>query len=244
MSFSLHRQNQIGQGLVEYALIIVGIALAVLAAVFLFGEELSSVYCLVAGELGGEACGADVTAYCRDDMSTTSDWDFFGTGRDLWVNEAERLCKTPNNQTGFAFSRCSRTDSMENNEDYAISLKGVELLAGSGYGVMFRLQNYSSNPNGYAFQYDTGLNAFVFRKWVNGWEIWNPLARVAVTDYEWYRVPRDVDIVVRGETMEAYIDGKLVLTAHDNTYTAGGVGLRTWGQTEVCFDDFLVHEVK
>ncbi len=98
----------------------------------------------------------------------------------------------------------------------------VVLNKGQGYGVMFRVQNYDGSPNGYAFQYDPGLEGIVFRKWVNGWEIWQPLAYQKLTNYQWYGVSKDIDVVVKGNSMQAYIDGELVISAKDDTYSSGG----------------------
>jgi hypothetical protein len=94
--------------------------------------------------------------------------------------------------------------------------------------------------NGYSFQYDPGYypGSFIFRKWVNGREIATPFAVSKAPGFDWYSAPRDVRVVVKGDTFTAYVDGQPVLTAQDSTYTSGGTGLRTWDSTQVCFDQF------
>jgi hypothetical protein len=131
---------------------------------------------------------------------------------------------------------------MPNDSDYVVHLRVATLLEGNGYGVMFRMQNYTNSPSGYGFQYDPGLKAFVFRKWVNGKESVISSYKPG-NDYEWHNVSRDVKVVVKGTRMEAYIDDELVLTATDDSYSSGGVGLRTWYGSSACFDDFEITSV-
>jgi Flp pilus assembly pilin Flp len=232
-------KRQQGQGLVEYALILLLVAIIVVIAVSLFGETTGMKIGEVSSALGGDAFDG---TYCDSDMSSSEDWQYEGKGKDLWKIVGDQMCRTTNYQTGFAYSQCSQTEQMQNQSDYTIHLEGVVLNKGQGYGVMFRVQNYDGSPNGYAFQYDPGLEGIVFRKWVNGWEIWQPLAYQKLTNYQWYGVSKDIDVVVKGNSMQAYIDGELVLSAKDDTYSSGGVGLRTWGVTEVCFDNFSINE--
>jgi len=94
--------------------------------------------------------------------------------------------------------------------------------------------------NGYVFQYDPGYypGAFIIRKWVNGRELSAPIAVAKAPGYDWYSSPRDIEVVVEGDTFTAYVDGVEVLTATDSTYATGGSGLRNWDSTKVCFDQF------
>lgn len=231
------KTKQRGQGLAEYAIIILLVALAVVLGITLMGEKTRDTYSEVAEALGGDGVNAN---FCESDMTSAGDWSFAGNGTGSWSLADGQMCRVTDNQNGYAYSTCSQTEAMKDPSDYTIHLEDVVLKRGQGYGVMFRLQDYDSSPNGYAFQYDPGLDGLVFRKWVNGWEVWNPLDYQQLVNYEYYLVPRDIDIVVKGNTMAAYIDGELVLSASDDTYDAGGVGLRTWGSTEVCFDDFAI----
>lgn len=233
------KKKQHGQGLAEYAIIILLVALAVVLGITVMGETTRDTYTDVAEALGGEGIGQ---AFCESDMSSAEDWQFDGDGTGNWYLDEGRMCRETNYQNGYAYSRCSQTEAMENPSDYTIHLEDVVLEQGNGYGIMFRLQDYDERPNGYAFQYDPGLDGLVFRKWVNGWEVWNPLAYLPLNDYQWYDVPRDIDIVLEGDSMAAYIDGELMLSATDDSYASGGVGLRTWSTTNVCFDDFSIRE--
>lgn len=226
-----------GQGLVEYALILSLVALMALIGVTLFGNQLSKTYEVVVVALPQGVSQTGGT-YCSSEMSSLDGWDLAGGNRkDKWYVEEGKVCNTHSGGSSFAFSKCSQSEAMSNPEDYVIRLKDVVLTSGNGYGVMFRLQDNDKRPNGYAFQYDPGARGMVFRKWVNGREV-STLARAGLRDYDWYKIPRDITIRIEGNTMQAYIDGELVLSAKDDTYSKGGVGLRTWDKTQVCFDDF------
>jgi len=229
-----------GQGLVEYALILSLVVLVVLIGVTMFGGQLSKTYENVMVEMPPYESQTSGT-HCSSEMSSLDEWNLAGGGKkDEWFAENGKVCNNHGGGSSFAFSECSQSEDMSNSEDYVIELKDVVLTQGHGYGIMFRLQNYDKKPNGYAFQYDPGMNGLVFRKWVKGREVRKPLASVRLRDYEWYDIPRDIMVRIEGSTMHAYIDGKLVLSAKDDTYSKGGVGLRTWGKTEVCFDDFSI----
>jgi hypothetical protein len=52
--------------------------------------------------------------------------------------------------------------------------------------------------------------------------------------------PRDIEVVIKGDTFTAYINGEAVLTGIDDTYSEGRAGLRTWNATEICFDRFAI----
>jgi prepilin-type N-terminal cleavage/methylation domain-containing protein len=136
-------------------------------------------------------------------------------------------------------------------DDYTIELK-AELTRGWGYGVYFRATDIE-NANGYIFQYNPCYSgeqggSFLFRKIVNGKEL-PPLARVLKNEvlapgFDWYNKVREIKIELSGNTFKAYVDGKLVLTGSDGSYNRGMIGLRTWGDSHVYFDDIRVKAKK
>jgi Flp pilus assembly pilin Flp len=130
-------------------------------------------------------------------------------------------------------------------DDFSTDLAGwtsVQGSKGSIAGGKFCPPNYTLmlGMNGYVFQYDPGYSpgSFIIRKWVNGRELSVPIAVAKASGYDWYNTPRDIQVVVKGDTFTAYVDGTPVLTATDSTYTSGGTGIRTWDSTQVCFDQF------
>ena len=124
--------------------------------------------------------------------------------------------------------------------DYTVSLTKASLTAGNGYGIYFRATNVGAGINGYAFQYDPGAGGFVIRKWVNGVEINPAIAYVSKPGYDWYSSPHTLEIKTVGNKFYGYVDGVLMLSGTDSTYTTGGAGIRTWDSTNFCADAFSV----
>jgi hypothetical protein len=216
-----------GQGLVEYSLILVLVVVAALLALNAFGLTVTEVYCEIARALGAtETC----SSYFSDDFDgDLNDWVKV---RGTWELKDGQLCGGPSEGRIFADVPQS---------DYIVNIKGADLSQGNGYGVYFRSNDYN-NVDGYNFQYDPGWGggAFLTRKWVNGNEL-SPLSSNRVPGYDWYNTPHDVQIKVEGSTYTTYVDGQQVAQATDNSYSGdGGIGLRTWDNTKVCFDSVSI----
>jgi Flp pilus assembly pilin Flp len=237
---SQNQSRASGQGLVEYVLIAVLITIGIILAMQLMGVSISDAYCFIANAIpGADACSQ--SEFCSDDFaSNLNNWNTpNGT---VSLNNGQ-MCTSG---TSMTFNNCS----MNSDEtDYVINLDGASLKSGQGYGVFFRASNTEPDrygyvhQNGYSFQYDPGSGGFVFEKWVKGNHIYPPLAVVKAKNYNWYNQPKDVKVVVKGDTFSAYVDGVLVLTAKDSSYSQGGTGLRSWDSSETCFDSFGIEKV-
>lgn len=224
-----------GQGFVEYAIIMVLVAINIILILQITGVNIKSLYCSIVNKLGGSST---CETYCKDSFASLSNWSQLGNSG--WEAQNGMMCNTKANEQR-AYSTCSTEQKVP--DDYVIDFESVVLTKGNGYGVFYRMQ--SKDPTtGYVFQYDPGVNGFVVRKWVNGWEV-NPAVKyISAPGTDWFNVSRKVKLVVKGSTMNAYIDGKLVLTANDSTYlNGGGVGLRTWDSTTACFGNFSVSPI-
>jgi Flp pilus assembly pilin Flp len=216
-----------GQGTVEYALILALVAIAIIVGLLLTGTSISSVYCRVVSALGAGSCSASL---CQDGFNDLSgSQGLTGT----WTASDGQVC---NRNGGVLYNKCSMSNFTAT--DYSATLSGARLTAGNGYGIYFRATNTGKGVNGYAFQYDPGAKGFVIRKWVNGVEVFTPtLAQVTIPNFDWYSTPHTLSV----EALVGYVDGKVVLTAHDSTYTSGGTGIRTWDSTALCVDDFSIN---
>jgi hypothetical protein len=224
---SIHRSHQSGQVLSEYALLLVLLLLGLILILTIFGVDLQASYCRVVSAVGfANACGS----YFSDDFNNLSNWKIVnGT----WQTKDGNLLGGPGE--GRIFRDLTQSD-------YTITVNGATLNQGNGYGVFFRATN-TSKVNGYSFQYDPGYGAFIMRKWVNGNEL-APFAVASAPGYNWYGTSRDIQIVAKGSTFTAYVDGKQVLQGSDSTYSQGGVGLRTWSSTTARFGKITVDPVK
>jgi Flp pilus assembly pilin Flp len=118
--------------------------------------------------------------------------------------------------------------------------------SGAGYSVFFHLSGDPNNQkkfDGYAFSYDPsyGKGAFVLRKWVDGVEIWQPLAIYAPSNsYAWYGATHIIEIGTNGSLITAKVDGHSVLSVTDQSFGKGGVALRAFNHPIVSFGSLLV----
>jgi hypothetical protein len=227
------------QGLVEYVLILALVVAVGAMTLKLTGTSISEVFCKVVSGLGFSSQYCD-SAYCQSSFDSLDGWQ---SVRNMgWEVRDGKLCNTSNLGQNYLFNECS----MQNlPDDYTVKISGATLAKGNGYGLFFRLQDYDSTPNGYAFQYDPGLGgAFVVRKWVNGYEINPPIVWKKVPNYTWLGTDRDLEVQVKGDTFTAFADGQEVLTFTDPNYKSGGIGLRTWDSTAVCIDGLSIEPLR
>ncbi|MBO9348476.1 DUF1080 domain-containing protein [Chloroflexus sp. MS-CIW-1] len=213
-----------GQSMTEITILLGLVAAVAIASLTLTGEGTRDALCRAAGAFGSNCSDLFVDNFAHLDNWTIQN------GR--WQVRDGRLCIEG---TGRIYHSLNRSD-------YVIDINLARISQGNGYGIFFR---DSGGPafNGYTFQYDPGYGkgAFIFRKWINGRELSVPIARVdAPTGYNWYGSDRQVRVEVRGDTFTAFIDGQLVVQARDTTFTQGGIGLRSWDATSVCFDDLRI----
>ncbi len=221
-----------GQGMVEYAMVLILVVIAVLLVIQLTGGSVSNLYCRMISIFNNQSCAQ---TYCQDSFSSLSGSQMY---QGVWSTSTGQLCSP--NGGGVIFNKCSMSGTTPS--DYTVALNNASLTAGNGYGIYFRATNSGSGINGYAFQYDPGANGFVIRKWVNGAEVFSPtLAQVnAPAGYNWYGSPHTLSVKVVGTTFTGYVDGVAVVTAVDNTYTSGGTGIRTWDGTVLCAQGLTV----
>lgn len=224
-----------GQGFVEYGLLLVLVGIGIILILQLFGISVRDVYCEAATAFGGENACAE-REECADEFESASNAWNNRSGR--WNVENGQMCTS---NYAITFNACSMAS---NSKDYSVKLDGADLTQGDGYGIFFRTTKPDGEYNGYTFQYDPGYGggSYIFRKWVNGREL-SPFAVSRTPGRQWHNNPHDVEVVVDGDTFTAYVDGEAVLTGVDDTYSEGGVGIRSWDSTQVCFDRFALGDV-
>ncbi len=127
----------------------------------------------------------------------------------------------------------------KNWKDYTIKVNAT-LKSGPGYGIYYRADG---NPNitGYCFQFDPGLgNKFVVRKVVNGSEQ-SPFQSVTMpSNFPIYNQNHEITISVQGDRHIISIDNQPIMDFRDSKFMSGMGGLRTWGTTQVAFDNLAV----
>jgi hypothetical protein len=230
-----------GQGLVEYALLIGLLVVGTILVLSLNGTSVSDLYCRAASGIGGGKACNERQKYCEDTFDKDlSNWE---SSTNMSLNNGQ-MCFRNGLQS---MNKCSMNLP---ESDYVINLNDVNLSNGNGYGAYFRSTVDSNGLDGYIFQYDPGLRsstypngAFVIRQWVNGREVWNPIA-IAPLGSDVFNTPHDFEISVTGDTYTVSMDGKQVLSAQDSAYSTGGTGIRSWDSTSACMGDYSVSEAQ
>ena len=225
-----------GQGLTEYVLILASIVVGALLVLELTGYSVRDVYCTAARGLGAEDVCAGEQVYCQDDFVNLDNWE---TNWGTFTNQDGQICTSGSAKN---YNTCSQ--NMDNMSDYSVTLTDAQLNAGNGYGVFFRGTDLDGRTDGYIVQYDPGWGggSIIMRKWIDGREL-PPFATYRMPDYDWYSEPHDLRVDVNGNTFTVYLNDEKVLVGEDDTYTEGGVGLRSWDSTEICLDGIAISEV-
>lgn len=229
--------SQRGQGLVEYALITSLVAIVVIGILLILGPTIGNVFSNVTDALEELPPTEEIESPMMPTPTPTplyTQWDDWHsvTGR-RWGIEGDDYCVRAGGEHRSFYGQ-------ENWTDYEITVE-ANLYRGNGYGVYFRATNYD-RVNAYIFQYDPGWGsgAFLYRQIIDGRERGPFAVARASKVYGWHDVAREMRIRVEGNVFQAYIDGQMVLEATHSAYTHGGVGLRTWDGSRVCFRDLKI----
>ena len=132
--------------------------------------------------------------------------------------------------------------------DYTLSLTGRftegYVSGNSGYGIYYRADQAQGfrepGVSGYAFQFDTGLKAFVVRVVKNGNES-SPIQRVTFPPGFDIYASHAISVSVQGDRHVIQVDGTTVMDFRDSTYLSGSAGLRTWNKSGAEFSEIVVN---
>ncbi len=229
-----------GQGTVEYAILLSLLVIGMILVLSIFGVSVSDLYCNAARALGSQKACAGKTEYCNDSFDgDLSNWP-----------SANNKLSTKDGQMCFSnpLASLNSCSAAMKQKDYAVKVDDIVLSKGDGYGVFFRATDEGKGISGYILQYDPGLKSnanpngsLVIRKWVNGREIWEPVASTPMGP-DVYNTPHDIEISTQGDEIKVFMDGKEVLTAKDGTYTDGASGIRSWDGSSTCMGNFSIVE--
>lgn len=242
----MRKQNQKerGQGLLEYALILVAVALGALITLNLFGVSTGELYRTAINAIGLSPSGgspSEEAALPGDPAAPPEEEgplfeDDFSEGLGGWTFLASKFWKGTVTEKdgkmmvgpmGAAFA------TGFSGTDYTITLSGAELQKkasnNEGFNVIFRSDDATTTFDGYTFSIDKPKNkdagTLYFYKWENGVQMEQPISSAAVpSGFNWDH-PGDIQVRVEGSSFTAAINGQTVLTGSDSTYPQGGVGL-------------------
>jgi hypothetical protein len=222
--------NKGGQGLAEYMLLLALVAILSVLALNLGGMTIKQVFCKAIASLGGQPAVCSASLF-QDDFNNLKNWQIVNGN---WKSTNGQLCGSGGEGRIFA--------PISGANDYVINLNGATMTSGNGYGLFFRSTNVSS-VNGYDFQFDPGYGGFILRRWVQGAELAPTVIAKPAAGYNYYST-HNIQVVVQGSTFTALVDGQQVFKTSDTNYTTGGIGLRTWDSTQVCFDSISVNPIR
>ncbi len=241
----LHREH--GQTILEISLLIAVLILVILAASPSLRNSVSNVFVRTEEALSVETevhSGSDqppsdpspTTVIWKDDLQNLDQWNSL---QGDW-EASEGFIRNVSDSEGRIMTNYS-------GEDFVVSIESAHLLQGNGYGVWLRASNVDEENhtqiNGYTFQYDPGFldGEFIIRKWEDGVEQ-EPLARVSAEGFNW-NDPHSLRVVAEGDTFTVFINDEEMLSAQDDSYASGYVGLRTWSNTRVEVSGFTIEEI-
>jgi hypothetical protein len=121
--------------------------------------------------------------------------------------------------------------------DLDLSVRGKPLAGkvDQGIGLVFRFRDPKSY---YIIRANALENNFRLYRMVNGRRLQFAGANVKVLTGQWHTLR----VVVKGDHIIGYYDGKLLIDAHDKTYDKGRIGLWTKADSVIAFDDLTVGE--
>ena len=229
-----------GQGLVEYALIVIGIALTVILVLNLTGVQINELFCRITGALGGQTCEEKAVLEAKgcsisfDDASDTESWN----GKDVnsqFTFENGKMCNT-----GKSFNFFESCEESKIDQDFTVYLKGITIertgTKETGVDFMFRTDD---SRNGYRFSYSSSSNVIIIWKRVsNKWV----MIDYSLTPQEWGNESVDFKLEVKGDTFKTYKDDELLLVVNDDTYGDGKFAWRNKPGSKSCIDEISFEE--
>ena len=163
------KREEHGQGLVEYALILVGIAIVVILILNIMGVSVKEAYCKVITDLGGKTCEANgECSFSFDDPSGLDTWE--GNNKEQLSIEDGRACINGNGTNARSYLNPNCSSSLESN-DYTITYEDITVERAidndknTGLDTWFRAKD---DKNGYLFIYNSRTNYVRFWKVVDG----------------------------------------------------------------------------
>lgn len=231
---SSHSRAEAGQGIVEYALILVAVALVAFLALRVTGTTVGDIFCQVTGGVGGASCAEpDVCTMTFDDPNDLDDWTGWDVGRTLGISEG-KLCNS-----GTQFNYFNACASTQPTSDFVAHLDGIKIdpLGNNlhpGFDFVFRSDD---QRQGYRFSYSAKSNVVVFWKGLGSSWVLLKHARVPA---DWVEQELSFQIKVEGNTFTAFKDGEQILQTTDDEYTEGMFGWRNKPGSNSCIDSMSI----
>jgi transcriptional regulator with XRE-family HTH domain len=137
-------------------------------------------------------------------------------------------------------------------DDFVLEVD-LDFRSGPGLGVLFRASvDHDGAMSGYSFDvdpiYDGG--GYLVRQWQHDRELWNPIARIKADDPNTMYGKLTIRLEVRGNTLEARVNGAEVLRVDDleqasrerdrDAAVGDRVGVQAWSSSDLVIDTLRV----
>ncbi len=176
---------------------------------------------------------------------TPPGWSVSLTGRGkmcswsiLSDNGNKVLAQTSSETPDYRFNIVTNNTLSYKDVEISVRFKAVKGNGDQGGGPVWR---YVDENNYYVARANPLENNYRLYKVVNGNRIQLKSANIKMTDGKWY----NLKIVMKGNNIQCYFNGKPKLQATDNTFkNAGKIGLWTKSDAATWFDELNIQEVK
>ncbi|MCD4672825.1 MAG: Flp family type IVb pilin [Anaerolineaceae bacterium] len=237
-------KRESGQGLVEYALIMVLVSLVGIGSMSALGVSVRDVYQTVVDAFNGNA---DSPSGLRNFYENTFDGDLSGWATTKWGGYFGGRWRAQDGKlVGDRFAATFLEDFSQ--DDYTLTAAGTQFFNDKKrwQGGLLYFRTDPDTRDGYVFEIEQRNKGrqpeIYFRKWTNGYQINPPLASAPLpAGFDWDD-PTDIQVQVEGDTFTAFMDGTQVLETSDATYASGTVGVASnWG-SRMAVDDISIDE--
>ncbi len=153
-------------------------------------------------------------------------------------NENKVLAQTSSETPDYRFNIITNNTLSYKDVEISVRFKAVKGNGDQGGGPVWR---YVDENNYYVARANPLENNYRLYKVVNGNRIQLKSANIKMTDGKWY----NLKIVMKGNNIQCYFNGKPELQTTDNTFKdAGKIGLWTKSDAVTWFDELNIQEVK
>jgi Flp pilus assembly pilin Flp len=237
-----------GQGLVEYALILVLVSSIVAVSLHLTGTSIREIFTRALCEIQGEEdCQAQV--FLEEEFSEETEFDFSSWETGLWRKKNNEWWL----EDGKLVSDKDASILFDQIIDgaYSVLISGVDLLNESnkkqGVSLHFNSSYEDKNFSGYALQIVSEKKGdfIYFQEYSKGKPIKPDLTKKLrlPLDFNWDN-PVDIQVDVQGDTFTGYVNGQMVIQAQDSTYSQGQVGIASGKDSEISVDAITVQSLE
>ena len=245
-------KSESGQGLVEYALIMILVSMIVIGSMSAMGINLRDTFQNITDAFNSSqnSPGSQdnpISQALRNFYTNTFDEDLSDWTKAEWKKLFGGRWRVQDGKLVGDRDAALFLDNFKK-DDYTLTATGITFDNDKknwlGGQLFFRTD--PDTQNGYVFEIEkrnNGQDALItFRKYTNGYQIDPPLSSAPIpAGFDWDN-PTDIQIQVSGDTFTAFMDGYQVLQTSDSSYKNGTIGVASNKGSLIAVDDIRIDE--